>query len=635
MTQMISNTLPALLKRNAVQFGDSKVALREKEFGIWQSVSWKAYFDKIRYLSLGLIELGYEKGDKLSVIGDNRPEWLYSELAIQALGGAVVGIFPDSHLEQVQYIINHSDSAFVIVEDQEQTDKILNMIEAIPRVKKVIVDDMKGMRNYDHPVLVPLQQVLEKGRERDQKDPTLFDSWLGQVREEDVSMILYTSGTTGLPKGVMLTHRNLIKMIENFDKVDPAFSSDNHVSFLPLPWVGEQATSVAWNLYKGVTINFPEKVETVSQDIRDIGPNLLLAPPRHWEKMCSDIQVKIQDAAWIKRWIYKIGMPVGYRMADLKLQKKNPPLGWKILDRICYYLLFRSLKNYLGLTNLRNVYTGGAPIGPEIFNFFMALGINIKQLYGQTEVTGIAVGHRNDSVKLNTVGQPMPEIELKISDTGEILIKGPTVFKGYYKNEEATDKTLKEGWVHSGDEGIVDDDGQLVMIDRQKDVMRLADGSKFSPQLIENKLKFSPYINEAMVVGKDRPFITSLIIMDMANVGKWAENHKLTYTTFTDLSQKKEVYDLITEEIGRINQSLPRIARVKRFVMMYKELDADDDEMTRTRKLRRSFVAERYADLIAALYGEKETIEVSSEIRYQDGTGFRMQTRVSVREVPD
>lgn len=635
MTQMISNTLPALLKRNAVQFGDSKVALREKEFGIWQSVSWRAYFDKIRYLSLGLVELGYEKGDKLSVIGDNRPEWLYSELAIQALGGAVVGIFPDSHLEQVQYIINHSDSAFVIVEDQEQTDKILNMIEAIPRVKKVIVDDMKGMRNYDHPVLVPLQQVLEKGRERDRTDPTLFDSWLGQVQEDDVAMILYTSGTTGLPKGVMLTHRNLIKMIENFDQVDPAFSSDNHVSFLPLPWVGEQATSVAWNLYKGVTINFPEKGETVSQDIRDIGPNLLLAPPRHWEKMCSDIQVKIQDAAWIKRWIYKIGMPVGYHMADLKLQKKTPPLVWKVLDRICYFLLFRSLKNYLGLTNLRNVYTGGAPIGPEIFNFFMALGINIKQLYGQTEVTGIAVGHRNDSVKLNTVGHPMPEIELKISDTGEILIKGPTVFKGYYKNEEATDKTLKEGWVQTGDEGIMDDDGQLVMIDRQKDVMRLADGSKFSPQLIENKLKFSPYINEAMVVGKDRPFITALIIMDMANVGKWAENQKLTYTTFTDLSQKKEVYDLISEEIERINQSLPKIARVKRFVMMYKELDADDDEMTRTRKLRRSFVAERYADLIAALYGEKETIEVSSEIRYQDGTGFRMQTRVNVREVPD
>lgn len=630
-----AGTLPALLKNNAARFGDTKVALREKEFGIWQSVSWQEYYNNIKYLSLGLVELGCEKGDKLSVIGDNRPEWLYSELAIQALGGAVVGIFPDSHPEQVQYIINHSDSVFVMVEDQEQTDKILNMIDQIPRVKKVIVDDIKGMRNYTDSLLIPFKQVLEMGREMDRKDPGLFEYCLAQVNEEDVAMILYTSGTTGLPKGVMLTHRNMIKMIENFDQVDPAFSSDKHVSFLPMPWVGEQATSVAWNLYKGVTINFPEKVETVSQDIREVGPHLLLAPPRHWEKMCSDIQVKIQDAAWIKRIIYKSGMGIGYRIAQYRLEGQKPGIFYYMLDKFFYFLVFRSLKNYMGLTNLRNVYTGGAPIGPEVFIFFMALGINIKQLYGQTEVAGIAVGHRNESVKLNTVGHPMPEIEIKISDVGEILIKGPTVFKGYYKNEEATRKTLIDGWAHTGDEGILDEDGQLIMIDRQKDVMRLADGTKFSPQLIENKLKFSPYINEAMVVGKDLPFIAALIIMDMANMGKWAENHKMTYTTFTDLSQKKEVYDLIAEEIGRINRSLPKIARVRRFVMMYKELDADDEELTRTRKLRRSFVAERYADLISALYGAKEEIEVASEIRYQDGTGFRMQTRISVREVTD
>jgi long-chain acyl-CoA synthetase len=628
-------TLPGLLKRNAKEFGDRKVALREKEFGIWQSVSWQEYYNKIKYLSLGLMELGCVKGDKLSVIGDNRPEWLYSELAIQSLGGAVVGIFPDSHPEQVEYIINHSDSVFIMVEDQEQADKILNMTDKIPLVKKIIVDDMKGMRNYTNPLLITFKKVLETGREADRKNPLLFGSCLEQVNEEDVAMILYTSGTTGRPKGVMLTHRNMIRMIENFDKVDPAFPSDKHVSFLPMPWVGEQATSVAWNLYKGVTINFPEKVETVPQDIRDIGPHLLLAPPRHWEKMCSDIQVKIQDAVWIKRFIYNTGMEVGYKIARNRLNGKPPGIYYFLLDKLFYFLVFRSLKNYLGLTNLRNVYTGGAPIGPEVFTFFMALGINIKQLYGQTEVTGIAVGHRNESVKLNTVGNPMPGIELKISDAGEILIKGPTVFKGYYKDEEATRKTLIDGWVHTGDEGIIDEDGQLVMIDRQKDVMRLADGTKFSPQLIENKLKFSPYINEAMVVGKDLPYIAALIIMDMANMGKWAENNRMTYTTFTDLSQKKEVYDLIAEEIGRINLSLPKIARVRRFVMMYKELDADDEELTRTRKLRRSFVAERYADLINALYGTEESLEVASEIRYQDGTGFRMKTQISVREVKD
>lgn len=635
-TESRPKTLPGLLKHNAREFGQDKVALREKEFGIWQSVSWQEYFDRIRYLALGLVELGYEPGDKLSVIGDNRPEWLYAELAIQALGGAVVGIYPDSHIEQVQYIIDQSDSVFIMVEDQEQTDKILNMIDEIPKVKKVIVDDLKGMRGYDHPLLIPFQEVLEMGREADRKDPRLFDRFLDQVGEEDTAMILYTSGTTGLPKGVMLTHRNMIRMIENFDRVDPAFPTDNHVSFLPLPWVGEQATAVAWNLFKGVTINFPEKVETVSVDIRDIGPNLLLAPPRHWEKMCSDIQVKIQDAAWFKRFLYRRCMPVGYRMAEFRLQGLQPGVFYALLNKICYFLLFRSLKNYLGLTNLRNVYTGGAPIGPEVFNFFMALGINIKQLYGQTEVTAVSVGHRNESVKLNTVGSPMPEVELKISDVGEILIRGPIVFKGYYKNEEATRKSLdEEGWVHTGDEGLLDEDGQLIMIDRQKDVMRLGDGSKFSPQLIENKLKFSPYITEAMVVGKDLPYIAALIIMDMANMGKWAENRKMTFTTFTDLSQKPEVYELIAEEIRRINQSLPKVARVKRFVMLYKELDADDDEMTRTRKLRRGFVSERYANLIQALYEDQEELAVESEIRYQDGTGFTMKTQVRIKEVKE
>jgi long-chain acyl-CoA synthetase len=636
MSEESVKTLPGLLKRKAREFGARKVALREKEFGIWQSVSWQDYYDRVRFLALGLLQLGYTPGDKLAVIGDNRPEWLYSELAIQALGGAVVGIYPDSHLEQVQYIIDHSDSGFVMVEDQEQTDKILNMIDEIPKVKKVIVDDLKGMRSYNHPVLIPFKQVLDLGREADRKDPRLFDRLLDEVGEEDVAMILYTSGTTGRPKGVMLSHRNMIRMIANFDCVDPAYPTDNHVSFLPLPWVGEQATAVAWNLFKGVTINFPEKVETVSVDIRDIGPNLLLAPPRHWEKMCSDIQVRIQDAAWFKRFLYQACMPVGYRLAEFHLKGARPGIFYTLLDKICYLLLFRSLKNYLGLTNLRNVYTGGAPIGPEVFNFFMALGINIKQLYGQTEVTGLAVGHRNDSVKLNTVGAPMPEVELKISDAGEILIRGPIVFKGYYKNEEATRKTLDaEGWVHTGDEGVLDEDGQLIMIDRQKDVMRLGDGSKFSPQLIENKLKFSPYINEAMVVGKDLPYIGALIIMDLGNTGKWAENRKLTFTTFTDLSQKPEVSDLIAEEIQRINQSLPKVARVKRFVMLYKELDADDDEMTRTRKLRRGFVAERYANLLQALYGDREDLEVESEIRYQDGTGFTMKTRVRIREVQE
>ncbi|MDY6852635.1 MAG: AMP-binding protein, partial [Thermodesulfobacteriota bacterium] len=567
----MSPTLPGFLQRNAEKYGDTKVALREKEFGVWQSVSWKAYWENVKHLALGLLELGYQPGDKLSVIGDNRPEWVYSELAIQSLNGAVVGIFPDSHLEQVQYIIDHSDTAFVMVEDQEQADKILQIKDQIPKVKRVIVDDLKGMRSYDDPLLIPFKEVQAMGRKADRRDPKLFPSIIEKLTEDDVAAVLYTSGTTGLPKGAMLTHANLVKMITAHDSVDPAYETDNHVSFLPLPWVGEQVSGVAWNLYKAITINFPEKVETVRQDMREIGPNVIIGPPRLWETMSSEVQVKIQDSGWIKRRVYDLFMPVGYHLADLRLKKQKPGPLWKILDKISYYLFFRSLTNYLGLTKLRNVYTGGAPLGQEIQKFFMAMGINIKQVYGQTESTGISVGHRNDDIRLDTVGVPIPGVEISLSDASEILIKGSVVFKGYYKNEEATAKAVFDGWLHTGDEGLINEDGHLIMIDRQADVMFMADKTKFSPQLIENKLKFSPYIRDVMILGEEKDYIAAMVTMDMANVGKWAENHRLAYTTYTDLSQKKEVYELIAEEIVRINASLPKAIRIKRFVMLYKE----------------------------------------------------------------
>ncbi|MCX5860725.1 MAG: AMP-binding protein [Deltaproteobacteria bacterium] len=630
----MAETLPHLLCENALKYGRAKVALREKEFGIWQSVTWEEYLGCVQELALGLVALGYKQGDKLAILGDNRPEWLYSELAIQSLGGAAVGIFPDSHLDQVRYIIDHSDAVFMVVEDQEQADKFLDIKDLCPKIKYVIVDDTKGMRRYDDALLIPLAEVRRMGRKLDSEQPGLFRQYLDNIQESTTALLAYTSGTTGLPKGAMLTHRNLVKMARNYDSIDPAYPTDNHVSFLPLPWIGEQMTAVSWNLYKGFTVNFPEKLETVPENIREIGPEILFAPPRFWERMCSDIQVKIQDAAWVKRFFYKLCMPVGYKAAEVKLAGKKPNLLLNILDKICYLLLFRSLKNYLGLGKLRNVYTGGAALGPEIFNLFQALGVNIKQIYGQTETSGISVAHRNNDIKLNTVGKPIPEMEIKISDTGEILTRGPTVFFGYYKDEEATIGTLVDGWLHSGDQGLLDEDGHLVMIDRMKDVMKLSDGTKFSPQLIENKLKFSMYISEAVVLGKDRPFVSAMINMDMANVGKWVESNKITYTTYTDLSQKDEVYEIISQEVAKMNSFLPKAAQVKRFVMLHKELDADDDEMTRTRKVRRSVVEERYSQLIEALYGDLERLEVSSDIKYRDGKAFRMQTSVRIKAVP-
>jgi long-chain acyl-CoA synthetase len=626
-------TLPALLRRNALQFGDKKVALREKEFGIWQAITWKEYYQNVRDFALGLHQLGFKKGDKLAVIADNRPEWFYSELAVQSLGGAVVGIYPDSHLDQVEYIINHSDSIFVMVGDQEQADKILSIKERCSGIKKAVVDDPKGMRGYDDPLFVFLKDVQKSGRELASQYPNLFDEMIDQIQPEDVGVIVYTSGTTGLPKGSMITHKNMTSIASFIDQVDKAYETDQYVSFLPLSWIGEQHFALYWSLTKAFTVNFPEKVETAQQNIREIGPHIMLAPPRIWEKMCSDIQVKIQDAAWIKRMVYKLFLSLGYRITEFKLKKKRPPFYLRFLNGMGYWLLFRSLKNYLGLARVRHVFTGGAPLGPEIFHMFQALDVNIKQAYGMTEQTGGTMIHRTEDIRLDTVGKPLPGIEIKVSDEGELLFRGDTIFKGYYKDPEATKKALRDGWFHTGDAAIIDEDGQVIIIDRMSDVMKLTDGGKFSPQLIENKLKFSPYIIDALVIGQDKPFITAMVNIDMNNVGKWAENNQLPYTTFTDLSQKDRVYDLIEKEVVKINQTLPKVAQVKRFVLLYKELDADDEELTRTRKVRRKFVAEKYKHLIDALYSNEKELDVESHIRYRDGKEFRMKTRVKVKQV--
>ena len=626
-------TMPMLLKRNADRLGHSKAAIREKEFGIWQPVTWQGYFENVRDFALGLHQLGFKKGDKLSYAGDNRPEGLYSELAVQSLGGAIVGIYPDSHLDQVEYIINHSDSIFVVAGDQEQADKILDIQDKCPKIIKIIVDDPKGMRRYNEPILAYFRDIQELGRELHKKEPGLFDEMIRKVQPDDVGMINYTSGTTGLPKGSMITHKNMYSVAKSQDEVDHAEENFEYVSFLPLPWIGEQEFGVYWALYKAITVNFPEKVETVQENIREIGPHIMLAPPRIWERMCSDIQVKIQDAVWIKRLAYKFFLPVGYNVADHTLNKKPLPFGLKILNTLGYLFLFRSLKNYLGLARLRHVYTGGAPLGQEIFNMFMALNVNIKQAYGMTEQTAASIIHRTDDIRLDTVGKPIPGIEFKVSDTGELLSRGDTIFKGYYKNPEATAEALRDGWFHSGDAAIIEKDGHVIIIDRMSDVMKLVDGSKFSPQLIENKLRFSPYIVDAVVIGQDRPFITAMIAIDMANVGKWAENNQMAYTTFADLSQKERTYDLIAQEVAKANESLPKVAKVTRFVLLYKELDADDDELTRTRKVRRKFVAERYKDLIEGLYGDREEIPVEADIRYKDGKGFKMKTMVRIKQV--
>ena len=630
---MSADTFPKLLIEKANRYGSKKIALREKDLGIWQSFTWQDYLEKVKYFSLGMISLGFEPGDKISVIGDNKPEWIIAELAAQCAGGLGTGIYQDSILKEVAYIINHSETKFVIAEDQEQVDKILDMQEELPNVKKVIYYDPKGMRKYDSDLLAYFPDVMEMGREYEKSHPGQFEKNVENTKSEDVAWICTTSGTTGFPKLAMLTHKNLISMATNLGKFDPKYDSDEFVSFLPLPWVGEQMMAVASGLLFGLTVNFPESIESAQADLREIGPHIMFSPPRVWENMCSSVQVKVMDASFLKRFVFNTCVPIGRKWSEYKFEKKTPPFYFKILYYLAYLAVFKALKDRLGFSNIRSATTGGAALGPDTFKFFHALGISLKQIYGQTEISGISCVHKNNDINPDTMGEPIPETEVKISESGEILSKSPAVFLGYYKQPEETAKTVIDGWLHSGDAGYLTPDGHIVVIDRIKDVMSLIDGVKFSPQFIENKLKFSPYIKEAVTIGHNRDFIIGMICIDFGIVGNWAERNKVNYTTYTDLSSKTEIVDLIQKEVEKVNKGLPENAKVKRFVLLYKELDPDDDELTRTRKVRRHFVEEKYKEIIEGMYEGKDSIKIEAIIKFQDGKTSTIRTVMAVRNV--
>ena len=626
------DTFPKLLLRNARGVPD-EVALREKEFGIWQSFTWREYHDHVRDFALGLVALGLKPGENVAIIGDNRPEWVWSEIAAQAAGCASVGLYQDSNVAEVAFVIDHCDAAVVVAEDQEQVDKILDMMDKLPKVRHVVYTDPRGLRKYQHPALIAFEAVEERGRALGQERPGLWQELVGRGKADDLAIISYTSGTTGFPKGAMLSFRNLLTMAMALHEVDPKQPTDEFVSFLPLAWIGEQMMSLSTALAVGFTVNFPEEPETVTENIREIGPHVMFAPPRVWEGMNSTVQVKIMDTSPFKRFMYDLCMPVGRKVADLHFAKKPVPLGLRILYRLAYWGLFRALRDRLGFTHIRSASTGGAALGPDVFGFFHAMGVRLKQIYGQTEISGISCIHKDADIQAHTVGQPIPETEVRISEKGEILSRSPAVFLGYYKNEEATRATLVDGWLHSGDAGYLAEDGHLVVIDRLKDVMKLADGTQFSPQFIENRLKFSPYVKEAVVVGHDRPYLTAMLCIDMGVVGKWAEKNRISYTTYTDLSAKPPVYDLLQKEVDKVNLTLPAAARIHKFVLLYKELDADDEELTRTRKVRRGFVEQRYQEVIVALYGEAPEVAIDTTIKFQDGKTTRIRTTLLVRRL--
>jgi long-chain acyl-CoA synthetase len=627
---MADLTLPQYLVRNARDFGQ-RPALREKEKGIWQEWTWTEYLAHVRAIALGLLSVGFHRGDKLALLSDNRPQLYAAMVAAQAVGGVPVPLYQDSIARELSYVIDHADARFVYAEDQEQVDKVLDLKASLARVERVIYDDPKGLRHYDDPLLLSLTDLQERGRKHDAEHPGLFDEQVAAGRPDDLALICYTSGTTGTPKGAMMSHANFNHAVRGILELEHYAPSDEVLAYLPAAWVGDTYWSLASSLIVGFAVNCPERPETVLENLREIGPHVLVAPPRIWENLVSVVQVKIDDASWIKRRLARWLMPVGEEVARRRMEKQPLSLRLRLLHALAEFFVFAPLRDHLGFRRTRYAYTGGAPLGPEVFLFFRAIGINLKQVYGQTEITGVSCVQRDGDIKLGTVGRAFPNTEIRLTDEGEVISKSPGVFLGYYKNPEATATTIRDGWLYSGDAAMFDPDGHLVVIDRAKDVTHLADGTKFAPQYIENKLKFSPYIREAVAVGQDRPYVAAMINIDMENVGKWAERRRIAYTTYADLAQKPEVYDLIGQEVERVNRDLPEGARISKYVLLHKELDPDDEEVTRTRKVRRGFVAKKYGNIIEALYSASSSVSVTAVVTYQDGRQATMQTELAIR----
>src|SRR5262245_16234802 len=633
------DTFPKLLRQNVERFPD-KIAIREKEYGIWQRYTWRQYLERSRLIALGLAALGFRRGDKTAIVGDNRPQLYWAMLATQALGGVPVPLYQDSIEKEMEFIVDHAEVRFAVVEDQEQVDKLLQVKTNCSRLEHIIYEDSRGLRHYQDPGLISLEAVLELGRRFDGEHPGYFEQEIAKGAADDVAIICYTSGTTGQPKGTMLSHRNLIVTGRNAIEYEGLRATDEVVAYLPMAWIGDHMFSFAQSILAGFTTNCPESTTTVLQDLREIGPTYFFAPPGIYQRILTTAMIRIDDSAPVKRRLVRYFLDVARRVERRRLARKPVSPGDRVLHALGRVLVYGPLRDNLGMSQVRLAYTAGEAIGPELFEFYRALGVNMKQLYGMTESSALICIQRDGEVRLDTVGTPLTDVEVRISASGEVLYRSPGVFQGYYKNPDATNETLEDGWVHSGDAGIFDRDGHLRIIDRAKDVGRLTDGTMFAPKYLENMLKFSPYVREAVCVGHGRPFVAALINIDLASVGNWAERRGLAYTSYTDLSQKPEVYELIRGEISRVNQSLleePQLrgAQIRRFLMLHKELDPDDQEITRTRKLRRGFIAQKYAALVDALYSDGDRVAIEAKVTYEDGrTGtVRADVRIDEAEV--
>jgi len=628
------DTIPHLIRGNYERWRQ-RIAMCVKKFGIWQRYSWEQYYENVKYFSLGLVSLGLEPGDVVCIIGDNEPEWFWGEFATHAAGGIATGIFVDSIASEVKYIAEHSDAKFAIVNDQEQADKFLEIKGELPSLKRVIYWDPKGMKNYDDPILISFTEVTKRGKEYGETHPGLFEQNIDKVKGDDTAFIYYTSGTTGLPKGAILTHRALINTARRFISRYPLTEEDDLISNFPAAWVGDSFFATIPHLLTGARLNFPEEPETITEDTREVGPNFVIYGPRQWEGLVSEIQVKMIDASPLKRFFYNLFLPVGHKIADANFQNKKPNLFWRALHGIAYVLVFRPLKDKLGLSRVRFAVTGSSVLSLDTFRLIHAIGIELRQNYGSTEA-GFISSHGKGEIMFESVGRPALNTDVRITDEGELLVRSDCMFLGYHKDPQKTAATLIDGWCHTGDAVNIDDRGHMIFMDRLDHMGELSSGIKYAPQYIEGRLRFSPYIKDAMVIGgKDKDFVSAILNIDFAMVGKWAERNQLPYTTFVDLSQKKEVADLVQKDLVRVNSYLPEPARVRKFVLMHKEFDPDEAELTRTRKLRREFMQERYKDLIGRIYSGGEEIKVETAVTYRDGRKGMVTTGIKVRTVSE
>ena len=617
------DTFPKILVDNARRLGD-KVAIREKNLGIWQSYTWSQYLAEARLIALGLASLGFARGDKAAVVGDNRPALYWAMLATQALGGVPVPLYQDSIEKEMEFIVDHAEARFAIVEDQEQVDKLLQVRTACPRLEYIVYDDPRGLRHYREERLLSLAELKERGEKFERDNPGFLEREIARGTGSDVAIICYTSGTTGQPKGTMLTHANLVLTARSAAAFEGLGPADEVVAYLPMAWVGDHMFSFAQSLVTGFATNCPESAATVLADLREIGPTYFFAPPRIWENILTSVMIRVDDAWAPKRRMVRFFLDVARRVERARLAHRAPAARDRVLYALGGVLVYGPLRDNLGMRRIRVAYTAGEAIGPELFEFYRSLGINVKQLYGMTESSALICIQKDGDVKLDTVGTPLPGVEVTIAPTGEVLFRSPGVFKGYFKNEEATRQTVEDGWVHTGDAGMFDREGHLKIIDRARDVGRLAGGTLFAPKYLENKLKFSPFIKEAVCVGDGRPFVVALLNIDLAAVGNWAERRNIAYTSYTDLAQKPEVYDLVREAVNRVNASLAEDgdlagAQIRKFLLLHKELDPDDQEITRTRKVRRGFIAQKYAALIEGLYSGAGHVKVEAQVTYEDG----------------